>query len=256
MAEKEFLTALGEPFGKLFLDRVVALRAAKPLSRGRYYFFGFFADSEGRPTHGYQTEWIGYSEGPPRREIRQASLVLPRETMQALASAGTPGLLVNRADDLPILWVFGGYGVVERRAAESLYPGFHKPKEMARDSSELGFQSVSSLDKAALLHAPSKRLRVQVLKRDQARCVLCGRSPADNVDVQLQLHHVIPWGKGGLTEARNLLTLCHTCHGGLDPHHDEFLRRFVEKGEATGHTYAEELFGYRQALRRSMEEAA
>jgi len=255
MAEKEFLTARDEPFDQCFVDRVVALRVAKPLSRGRYYFFSFFADSEGRPTHGYRTEWIGYSAGTRRREVRQASRVYPIETIHALAAVGTPALLVNKVDDLAILWVFGGYGVVERRAAESLYPGFHKPKEMALDSSGLGFQSVSSLDEAVLRHAPSKRLRVQVLKRDQARCVLCGRSPADNVDIQLQLHHVIPWGQGGLTEARNLLTLCNTCHGGLDPHHDEFLRRFVDKGEPLGPTYVEELFRYRQALRHFIEEA-
>ncbi len=34
------------------------------------------------------------------------------------------------------------------------------------------------------------------------------------------MHHVRPSGKGGLSESENLITLCATCHVGLEPHED------------------------------------
>lgn len=253
MPEPEILAGEETEFPSELLDHVASLRKGKPLARGKYYLLGLFADSDERPTHGWFTMWVGYSDSLPRREIRRADRVHPVESMRALAASGRPALLINKPSNFIILWLFGGFGVVEERAAEAFYPAFREPREMARDSSGLGFRSVSHLSSALLQHAPSKKLRMQVLKRDQARCVLCGRSPADNVDIQLNLHHVIPWSQGGLTERENLVTLCHTCHGGLDPHHDEFLRRFLKEG-AAGQTYCEQLMQYRRALRKFLTE--
>jgi HNH endonuclease len=33
-----------------------------------------------------------------------------------------------------------------------------------------------------------------------------------------------PWQYGGLTERDNLITLCQTCHEGLDPHYEPSLQ--------------------------------
>lgn len=57
----------------------------------------------------------------------------------------------------------------------------------------------------------SVRLRTQILKRDQHKCVLCGNGPPA---VSLQVDHIIPVSKGGLTEDRNLRTLCRDCNLG------------------------------------------
>src|SRR5258708_3087035 len=43
----------------------------------------------------------------------------------------------------------------------------------------------------------------------------------------LHVHHICPHGMGGLTELGNLVTLCHTCHGGLDPHYEARLLSMV-----------------------------
>jgi hypothetical protein len=57
-------------------------------------------------------------------------------------------------------------------------------------------------------------LRYTVLKRDNFKCILCGRSPALTPGVQLHIDHVFPFSKGGKTEIGNLRTLCDHCNLG------------------------------------------
>lgn len=66
----------------------------------------------------------------------------------------------------------------------------------------------------------SASLRYDVLKRDNFRCVICGRSASDGVT--LHVDHIKPVSKGGKTELSNLRTLCDYCNLGksnkYDPH--------------------------------------
>lgn len=57
-------------------------------------------------------------------------------------------------------------------------------------------------------------LRLRVMQRDRFRCVLCGDGPAASPDCVLQVDHLLPFSKGGRTEASNLRTLCRTCNLG------------------------------------------
>ena len=59
----------------------------------------------------------------------------------------------------------------------------------------------------------SAKLRYDVLKRDNYRCVVCGASASDGV-TQLHVDHIIPIAKGGKTEMSNLQTLCQRCNLG------------------------------------------
>jgi hypothetical protein len=61
---------------------------------------------------------------------------------------------------------------------------------------------------------PSLRLRFQVLKRDNFSCVKCGASPAKDQNIVLNIDHIKPWSKGGITEISNLQTLCQGCNLG------------------------------------------
>ncbi|MCB4757199.1 MAG: HNH endonuclease [Elusimicrobia bacterium] len=57
-------------------------------------------------------------------------------------------------------------------------------------------------------------VRLKVLARDLFRCVLCGRSPAMIPGVTLEIDHVMPFSKGGVSSLSNLRTLCHECNLG------------------------------------------
>lgn len=55
-------------------------------------------------------------------------------------------------------------------------------------------------------------MRYDVMRRDNFRCVLCGASAEDGV--QLHVDHIVPLAKGGKTEISNLRTLCDRCNLG------------------------------------------
>jgi HNH endonuclease len=59
--------------------------------------------------------------------------------------------------------------------------------------------------------APSKRLRYEVLRRDNHTCRYCGRSAPE---VEITVDHVIPVALGGRDEASNLVAACRDCNGG------------------------------------------
>lgn len=57
----------------------------------------------------------------------------------------------------------------------------------------------------------SKRVRFQVLIRDNYTCQYCGAKPPDTV---LEIDHVIPRCKGGSDRIENLKTACWNCNRG------------------------------------------
>jgi 5-methylcytosine-specific restriction enzyme A len=59
-------------------------------------------------------------------------------------------------------------------------------------------------------HIP-KAIRVDVLRRDNYRCVFCGVSAKK---AELQIDHVIPFSQGGSNAINNLQTLCSDCNLG------------------------------------------
>ncbi len=61
---------------------------------------------------------------------------------------------------------------------------------------------------------PSLRLRFKVLKRDDFTCCACGASPSLQSGLVLHVDHILAWSKGGLTDEKNLQTLCEPCNLG------------------------------------------
>lgn len=58
-------------------------------------------------------------------------------------------------------------------------------------------------------------LRMKVFRRDNYRCVICGRSPAkDPACPELQVDHVVAFSRGGKTREDNLRVLCADCNVG------------------------------------------
>jgi hypothetical protein len=92
---------------------------------------------------------------------------------------------------------------------------------------------------------------MRILQRDGYQCRVCGRSPNDHVDLELHVHHVRPWAVGGGTQDSNLITLCHTCHNGLDPHFEFSLYSLLPKEPRDARQEK-----YRTSLREYQEEVA
>ncbi|MBK8726605.1 MAG: HNH endonuclease [Holophagaceae bacterium] len=153
-----------------------------------------------------------------------------------------PGMVVNTSDDLALFFVCGGHAVVEKQLAESFVPELIAPF-VAVQEGEWGYINPKLLPQSAMQPAPTPKLRMSIIKRDEFKCRICGRSPKDYGDLELHVHHIRPWAAGGVTEERNLITLCHTCHNGLDPHFEHSLFRLIHPIEAT-----ERAVIYRQKL--------
>jgi hypothetical protein len=58
------------------------------------------------------------------------------------------------------------------------------------------------------------RLRFEILERDHFRCQYCGRSPRTDLNVILQIDHVIPLAKDGDWSPENLIASCIECNLG------------------------------------------
>ena len=55
------------------------------------------------------------------------------------------------------------------------------------------------------------KLRAAILARDNYRCRMCG---ATAEEAKLHIDHIVPVSRGGITEERNLQTLCEKCNLG------------------------------------------
>jgi len=66
------------------------------------------------------------------------------------------------------------------------------------------------------------RLRFAILERDGFRCVYCGKSPRKD-GIHLEMDHVIPESKGGLTTYDNLVACCSECNQGKSNHYESTL---------------------------------
>lgn len=57
-------------------------------------------------------------------------------------------------------------------------------------------------------------LRYDIMKRDNFRCCLCGRSPATDTTIELEIDHIKSIKNGGKNTEDNLQTLCRECNIG------------------------------------------
>ncbi len=199
------------------LDRIEILKTQNPIQGASYYCVTLLGTKEGKINRYCQSEVCGYTDTKPRREIRAGCLVEPTKMRDLFQVIKEPSVLVNTYSDLYVFLLIGGHGIIEKSLGEK-YFGDLLAAEATVFSHTKGLLRVRSSPKAIIQHAPSKKTRMIILKRDNYRCKVCGRSPENHVDIELHVHHIHPWGEGGVTEEDNLITLCNTCHDGLDPH--------------------------------------
>lgn len=56
------------------------------------------------------------------------------------------------------------------------------------------------------------KLRQQIKERDNFTCKLCSNSTSQEPNLLLEIDHIIPVAKGGMTTEDNLQTLCWKCN--------------------------------------------
>jgi hypothetical protein len=203
--------------------RLSALSSARPDCL--YYAITLTGDDEDRIIFATPTQWTGWHDEARLEELRCARLVYA-QYVELWKLSNQPYAVIHTADELTLFLLGGGNALVEEKLAERIFSRILGSERSVRDG-VAGFASPSLLPANAFQRAPTPKVRMQVLKRDHARCRICGRSPADFSDVVLHVHHIRPWEKGGITNLRNLITLCHTCHSGLEPHDDPSLFQYL-----------------------------
>ena len=216
-------------------ERIKSLFLAEPRADKCYYALSILLSKTGGFEFSTQTSWVGYTEGSPRREIRKASLVHADRMLPAWRELGEPGMVINDAEEMTLFLAFGGNAVVEQSLAGSVFPDWLAPAV----SVNVGLQ-----------RAPTPKHRMRILKRDKYKCRVCGRSPKEYVDLELHVHHIRPWAAGGVSVDENLMTLCHTCHNGLDPHVEYGLFRLLpnDASKDRAAAYKERLQQYQSAV--------
>ena len=184
------------------------------------------ADHGGAITWSCDSWWVGESDKRPEHrhwEVRKASPADPELRTRAWRAMGQQWFAVEDDEQLAIFLRLGGNALVDVNLAEarlSKVVGSHDCVQDGLDESGTrglrGFIAFDDVpEDAAVARAPRRKLRMRVLERDGFRCVVCGRRPRDHIDLELHVHHLIPWRLSGPTALDNLVTLCGTCHKGL-----------------------------------------
>jgi hypothetical protein len=189
-------------------------------TEGDWYALTLTATADGLREHSWQSSFVGFTKDRPRRELRGPSLVDPQKMAALWADLGMPCWVVRNRVQLSLYFRLGGTCLAVREVAESVLADWTQPMAVGVVAAVAPPKSIALATAEELQHAPTPRLRAQVLKRDDYRCLACGRRPATNTDIELHVHHVAPFSEGGLTTKSNLITLCHTCHKGLEPHRE------------------------------------
>ncbi|MBU3154475.1 HNH endonuclease [Clostridium estertheticum] len=223
-------------------DEIVRLRENIPVVDEIYYDISISGTKEGKIKWLCQTQWVGFTDTKPIREIREAREVIPDKALKSYKNINEPAILVNEEEDIFLFMLFGGHAIIKKDLCRKFFENIITPS-VAINNYDLGYTHIDSIEKGSLQRAPSKKLRMKVLKRDNFKCRLCGRSPNNYVDLELHVHHIFPWSQGGLTGEKNLITLCKTCHDGLDPHLDPELFSYIEDFKKKNNYY-EDLINY------------
>lgn len=226
---------------KIFLDEIKRLQNQKTIKGANYYCITFLGNESGKISFSCISRWDGFVNNDPSREIRKASFIIPKILRKTFNDLNEPALIVNTDEDMLMFKLFGGNGIIEETIAKKHLPPALEPQETVF-TYYAGFTQIDSIPLQKLNRAPTKKTRMNVIKRDSLKCAICGRSPKNYTDIELHVHHIKPFSKRGLTEEDNLITLCNTCHDGLDPHDDSSLYEligigFLEKGKLTENDY-------------------
>ncbi|NHA70081.1 hypothetical protein [Phycicoccus flavus] len=141
-----------------------------------YFAFTLTADPLGNPVFSYQSQWVG--RGSKRmRELRAASLVRPHSMRHLWAELGQPSVVVTDTETLAVYLCVGGNALIAEDIAKKFLSDLLEPQECVPSPLGTGPRLLSHVPQSALNHAPTQKLRTDVLaERDSAaKAVVAGR---------------------------------------------------------------------------------
>lgn len=216
---------------RLLYQRVKSMLSREPCTDKSYFAFTVIRNEHGNMEVGCQTHSVGFEGKENRIELREASLVHADKMRDLWRSLGQSCVVVDDSAELMLFFMVGGNALIEKEVAESFIPDWLAPQPRIQ-SGEMGIDHKRNMPETSFSGVSGRpKLRMQILKRDDFRCKICGRRPADHLDLELHVHHIRPWANHGLTEPANLITLCHTCHKDLVPLFDYSIYGLMEPGE-------------------------
>lgn len=204
--------------------------ASRIVTDEEYYYFEFTASPDGKLHINSFTHWAGWADGDERVELREPSIVDANYLAKFWEDFQMPFHVVNTVEDYVSWFINGGHALVTKAMTSKFLSRQLEPDASVRIASH-SFVSKKSLPDDIFRRAPTRKMRMAVIKRDAYKCKVCGRRPENYVDIELDVHHIRPHGLHGVTHPDNLITLCDTCHGGLDPHFDPNLFDLLESPE-------------------------
>jgi hypothetical protein len=149
------------------------------------------------------------------KEMREISLVEPEKIIKNYKKMGQNIPVINTREELLSAISIGGHALVGSDIVNKHWREITKPFMTLKDNKN-GFIEYDSIAGRYLKRFAVGDYRTKIFDRDGCQCRVCGSSPDDSVHVRLEVHHIKPWEEGGLSTPENLITLCSTCHSGIN----------------------------------------
>lgn len=191
-----------------------------------YYALTLIADKEGRAVQETQTRWAGPVHGKPGVELREPSRIHPQRMIAIWSSVGqAPVAVVN--NDSQFAWFFlhcGGNAIVRKDVLEKWAPSLFRAQESVQLGLGSGFSSGAAEVAASTQPTPPPVQRMDVFRRDDYHCRICGRT-SEAPGAELDVAHIRSFDQGGPTLPWNLITLCKLCRAGISAPDQDHLHR-------------------------------
>ena len=198
----------------------IAGRELRTIDPGVSYFAATLLGTDEGCQLSFQSRWAGWADGAEAERLVERRRAVPviAENMALLwDEAGQSWIAVTTPGHLLLFMRLGGNALIAERIAQRHFGEFLEPHEVVPYGA-VGYIDYQPDKREFTARRPTPKQRMRILQRDGFRCQLCGERPSDNEHITLHVHHIQPFAKGGPTIDENLITLCHTCHNGLDPH--------------------------------------
>jgi hypothetical protein len=156
-----------------------------------YFAITIGADENGKLWSETQTYFTGFQDDDFRIELRKIRPVYPDKMAAYWERFRQPFCVVNDDSGFVRWQLGGGHALITEEQTRKHIPQELDPSPCVKEGA-LGFTDLKKLPKVAFQKSPTPKLRMEVLKRDKYRCMICGQRPADDVNIQLHAHHIRP----------------------------------------------------------------